>query len=510
TLLEERNEFAKVGVIYASIAVLFSEIGDHDTAIDLNMKAMDYYRDYMDENPRQMATAMMNSGTAHHRAGRHEQAIEAYEKAAEYQKAVASDWLNGILNFNWARALYKLGNREAAIARGETALGQIAELRDPDEAAVAMSWLAERYIEDGRMDDAEKLLDEAQSIMEPPGSQRLTERDGDGSKLRQLQYSRATAHVLMGLGRTGEAQRYTEAAFMLGDQRYEAEKVRALANAKLVVELRDRENDLAIARQQELLADSELSQAQLRIALLIAAAALASLFAVFLWRSSRAQRAHIATKDMLLSEIHHRTKNNLQVLISLLNLDARRRGREEGASATSRDAANRARAMALVHDHIYQKTDSIDIDGRQFLADLLELLQRSLGHPGIRVTSHLCDVKIDADTATPLGLLVSEVITNAYKYAFPDGRAGELRVVFEPGNGGLTLRITDDGVGFDVNSSPRRSGSLGFDLIADLTAKLGARHEVMSGNGGTTWVFSRIEPRLGRKSEDRSLVSVSH
>ncbi|MEO0500386.1 MAG: tetratricopeptide repeat protein, partial [Pseudomonadota bacterium] len=102
TLLEERNEFAKVGVIYASIAVLFSEIGDHDTAIDLNMKAMDYYRDYMDENPRQMATAMMNSGTAHHRAGRHEQAIEAYEKAAEYQKAVASDWLNGILNFNWA------------------------------------------------------------------------------------------------------------------------------------------------------------------------------------------------------------------------------------------------------------------------------------------------------------------------------------------------------------------------------------------------------------------------
>jgi PAS domain S-box-containing protein len=190
-------------------------------------------------------------------------------------------------------------------------------------------------------------------------------------------------------------------------------------------------------------------------------------------------------KEVLLKEIHHRVKNNLQIVSSLLNLQI-----EHVADAATRslflDSQSRIASMALIHEKLYQSADLGRIAFAEYVRELLENLVGSLRRPGrgIQFRADTEDLHLGLDTAIPCGLLINELVSNAYKHAFPDGRPGmiELRLAREPA-GGLVLEVADTGCGLPAGLDLRQTRTLGLQLVHTLVQQLRGTIEVRRGAG---------------------------
>jgi PAS domain S-box-containing protein len=192
-------------------------------------------------------------------------------------------------------------------------------------------------------------------------------------------------------------------------------------------------------------------------------------------RAEEQIKASLKEKDVLLKEVHHRVKNNLQVISSLLSLQSHYL-KDQTACAVFQESQDRVRSMALVHQQLYESRDLSGIDATEYIRSLAGNLFRSYG-----VDSDLIQLKIEADqiklgidTAIPCGLLINELISNALKHAFPEGRAGEVRVELRSQEDGqLLLRVGDNGIGLPALMDYRRTASLGLQLVNALTEQLG-------------------------------------
>ncbi|PKG32304.1 PAS domain S-box protein, partial [Methanoregula sp.] len=184
-------------------------------------------------------------------------------------------------------------------------------------------------------------------------------------------------------------------------------------------------------------------------------------------------RASLNEKTMLLKEIHHRVKNNLQIIVSLLNLQSRY-VKDEIVLATIRESQNRVKAMALVHEKLYRAEDIAHID----LNDYIRFLGTGLSQfydaksRGIRFTLESPEVRVDINTAIPLGLILNELISNAFKYAFPKGKSGEVFVSVTREKKTLTVIVRDDGEGIPEDFDWKNTQSLGLRLVNSLVDQL--------------------------------------
>jgi PAS domain S-box-containing protein len=187
-------------------------------------------------------------------------------------------------------------------------------------------------------------------------------------------------------------------------------------------------------------------------------------------KAQQALERTLREKDVLLREVHHRVKNNLQVVSSLLSLQ--RRAVQDGATIDALDdSRRRVLAMALVHERLYQGHSLASIDMRQYLQVLVTQLCRSLAPAGVNVrTSVTCDdATVPVDVALPCGLIVNELVSNALKYAYIGRTHGALSVHLSRADDSLSLTVTDDGVG--MPSMPR-DGSIGMRLVESLARQL--------------------------------------
>ncbi|KJU86736.1 signal transduction histidine kinase [Candidatus Magnetobacterium bavaricum] len=190
--------------------------------------------------------------------------------------------------------------------------------------------------------------------------------------------------------------------------------------------------------------------------------------------------------NMLLKEVHHRVKNNLQIINSLLSLQSEKLT-DKGLLGMFRDIQNRVRAMALIHEKLYQSACMSELNFHEYIQDLTYELINSYSDNTSRVQLLLeIDIQtIDIDIAIPCGLVINEIISNALKYAFPNGKTGKIRIVFYKNTDGkYVLMISDDGVGVKNGIDFRNTKSLGLRLVHDLiTRKLKGTLDVETDNG---------------------------
>jgi len=181
----------------------------------------------------------------------------------------------------------------------------------------------------------------------------------------------------------------------------------------------------------------------------------------------------VGEKEVLLREVHHRVKNNLQIIISLLNLQSRYIT-DETMRLAFKESQSRVRAMALVHEKLYQSTDLAKLDLGNYLKFLGDNLFQFLGMKGkgITLTMDIRDIFLAIDTAIPLGLMINELISNSLKYAFPDGRNGEISLVIHRQDRTLTIQFRDNGVGIPEEFDWRNAESLGLRLVCSLVDQL--------------------------------------
>ncbi|WP_255503731.1 sensor histidine kinase [Methanothermobacter sp. KEPCO-1] len=194
-----------------------------------------------------------------------------------------------------------------------------------------------------------------------------------------------------------------------------------------------------------------------------------------------AEEEILREKEVLLREIHHRVKNNLQIISSLLNLQLSRIGDEELRKIV-RESQGRIKAMAMIHEHLYQSESLERVNFREYVEKLVGDIIISHG-VSVRKDLEIEDIELDLDTAIPLGLLINELVTNSIKYAFPEGR-GTITIGMRKADGSVELVVADDGVGLPEDIDPSSTDTLGLKLVSLLTDQLNGKM-TLDVEGGT-------------------------
>lgn len=205
-------------------------------------------------------------------------------------------------------------------------------------------------------------------------------------------------------------------------------------------------------------------------------------------------RASIEQRDHMLREIHHRVKNNLQMISSLLSLQG---GKIRSARIRRHftDAQNRVLALSILHRHLYERSSWALVDFQQFISDLVRQLtsDRQDILPTVRFHIRAPVMAVGPDTAIPIGLIVTEAVTNAMRHAFLDVASPEIRIIASQSAGQVELLIEDNGVGWPgTRLGPDEGDGFGFTLIRGLAAQLGGDVELARGEGGGARVVIRF------------------
>ncbi|MEO6759142.1 MAG: histidine kinase dimerization/phosphoacceptor domain -containing protein, partial [Saprospiraceae bacterium] len=257
--------------------------------------------------------------------------------------------------------------------------------------------------------------------------------------------------------------------------------------SKLRTEYETEKKEATIASQ-----DHQIAQQRLVQWLGIGVVVLLGGFLFFLYRSFRARTrtnrllaAKNAENELLLKEIHHRVKNNLEVVSSLLALQSAQID-DPGIKDAMQEGQNRVQSIGIVHQKLYQRDNLAAIEMKDYFLNLSESILDSFGaEDRVTVECAMEQLEVDVDTAVPLGLIVNELLTNTLKYAFPDGRKGEIKIKLERRPGGnLHLEVADNGVG---KSGLIRGTGFGGQLISLLTRQLSGSMREEAVNGTTVF-----------------------
>ena len=215
-------------------------------------------------------------------------------------------------------------------------------------------------------------------------------------------------------------------------------------------------------------------------------------------RHQQELQSAVKEKTALLNEVHHRVKNNLQVITSLLRLEAGRAS-ETATRSVLQEMQGRIRSMALVHETLYRSGNFAGVELHRYLQQVATVAFRAQASTGgnVRLMLDLDPVTVSMDLATPCGLLVNELISNCVKHGFAHGAGGEVRVALHRADGSTDeparwcLRVSDNGVGLPADFEERRGHSLGLQLVSDLAGQIGGELTIEPGPGAT---FSVIFP----------------
>lgn len=297
----------------------------------------------------------------------------------------------------------------------------------------------------------------------------------------KLKTSEILADLYAKLNRHKDAYEFSQTAKAISEEINN--KARTDAIAKMTTEF-DTER---IEAQNDLLKETQRAQtAQIRqqnfvVYSALVGAILMLIIATIIYRSrfklkkaNQAVEKTLSEKELLLKEIHHRVKNNLQVISSLLDLQSRGIEDEE-ALATFMEGQNRVKAMGLIHQKLYQNDDLATIDFGEYVGQLMkELAALYPEAKGVKTRIDAQEAtRFDIDTAVPLGLILNELISNAYKYAFTGAEKGELTVSVESvGEGKHRLTVTDSGAGLPEGFDLSKAKSLGLRLVRRLAKQL--------------------------------------
>jgi two-component sensor histidine kinase len=204
-------------------------------------------------------------------------------------------------------------------------------------------------------------------------------------------------------------------------------------------------------------------------------------------------RASLREKETMLKEIHHRVKNNLQVVSSLLDMQSSYLQDEKAKEALWASMA-RVKTMAMIHTQLYLSTDLARVDFGHFIQDLIGNISQSYGR-----TESPVEINVDADeihlgieTSIPCGLILNELVANALEHAFPEGKleaTGKINITMRPEDNQVVLTVQDNGIGFPESIDVAILKSLGLDLVNILVGQMNGKID-MQVVGGTTWTIT--------------------
>ncbi|MDW3645429.1 MAG: sensor histidine kinase [Bacteroidia bacterium] len=447
----------------------------------------------------------------------YELSVSNSEKALELLLELQDTTDLAMAYFHSVQPHIQLGNLEKALEHGEKSVALMEAYSEeiPTMLMRAYSWRAEALRANGQYDRA---LEDALLGWEICKTQVEDVRDADGFK-------ESIADVLYAQNKYEEALPYYEDFIAHAHRRDGIDKrfVEIYSHVSTCYEnLGDYQNALSFAHESRTLNDSlagkryaslkaELQikydtekkeqiieqQSRERVYGILVIGILAGLILLSVWAYRRQNRLNTqlqktnATNELLLKEIHHRVKNNLQTISSLLSLQSSHIEDTQIQEAV-KNSQSRVGSMALIHQKLYQGENLAAIEIKEYLQVLSETIidTFNIDTQQIEIDYQVEEVEMDVDTAIPLGLIANELLTNSLKYAFPDNRSGKIQISLEKQEGKvINFKVSDNGVGLDPQEN--RSG-FGSQLVKLLVRQMQAKMDISSEAGISTEIQFKV------------------
>jgi two-component sensor histidine kinase len=508
---QEGNDKKKIADTYRTLSIDYINIRELDKAQDALFKAIELYEDLDDE---------AGLGSAYRSLGVLYQVMEDYDKSIEYTlKAIpilekTDNYASvAIAQFNLIIGYGKMGEYDKAYKAADYCI-EIVKTKAPEEIYVpirAHSYRGEVYVKAQDYDNALKDFISAWELCKANiGEERCATYRTEIGQIYLLQnnYAKALEHLAAGVkayeekGQDGIIQPYldlSETYVSLGDyQNAMLYKDKANANSKKIFEdkIANLETEAVIkyetGKKDEALASQALliEQKSKTQNLIIAVAALLALLLMSLLyffnknkKATKIIRAKNAENELLLKEIHHRVKNNLEMVKSLIALQSAQL--EDSATKDAMIASqNRVQSMGIIHQKLYQGENLGSIEMKDYFLNLSEgILDTFNAEDKVKIECAMDNLDLDVDTAVPIGLIVNELLTNALKYAFPENIEGKISISLEKTKDNhLKLKVADNGIGKVKGLAPIGTG-FGSQLVSLLTQQLNGKMTERSESG---------------------------
>ena len=477
-LFEQVGTHKDLANMYNGFAGLHSFLGDNKKSLDYLQKAMNLYIDMKD---------LPGQSQLHSNMGFVNMEMENYAAAeASFRKQYKIDSSRedkaGIAFFHdYMGDLNKRqGKYQLAIGHYNQAISVREELSNSYELSKSKLSIAEALIE---MKEYGRSVNYLKMEINNRDDYGATTHIKEIYKLISLSYKRQ--------GLYSQSLEYHEKYKSVSDSIFNAEMLDAFAEKDAKYELDKKETKLQTLELEGQLKETQIANQRYTISGLGIGLGLVSLLGYFLYNqknkiTEQNQAITIAAreKDILLREIHHRVKNNLQVVSSLLGIQGR--GIEDQkAKDAIQESRNRVQSMSLIHQNLYKKDNLTGIEMQPYIGKLSDhLLSTYQVEKGdIKIKTEIEDLTLDVETVVPIGLIINELISNALKYAFPDQRNGAISICLSEKDGQLLLDISDDGIGLTENQLTAKTETFGHSLIRAFKSKLDAEIIISSKNG---------------------------
>ncbi len=290
----------------------------------------------------------------------------------------------------------------------------------------------------------------------------------------------------------------------VNDSIFNQTKAKQIEQLQIEYDIDKKDKNIKLLTQQKKIQDTELKQSALvrNIVIFSAASLLVILFLLFrqfklkqrstqIIQMKNAVLEHMVTeKEWLLKEVHHRVKNNLQIIISLLNTQSNYLESDAAVKAI-RESQERMNAISLIHQKLYKSEDTAFINIREYVYELVQNIRNGFSNSsGILFDLNISDSQMDAAQAVPLGLILNEAVSNIFKYAFPGGLSGKVNISLNHSKDdhSFLLTISDNGAGLPHNYDLTKKASFGIRLMQGLSKQMGGSFTIENNNGVTIQV----------------------
>ncbi len=347
--------------------------------------------------------------------------------------------------------------------------------------------LAQFYLEQGQLSKAQSYLDQIADL--------VTEIN---RPIIKRNWHRLQGRLWEKQGRYQAAFKEAQLVSTLNDTLYNQEQSKIIHELEARYERTRKDQEIAELNTQKQVVELKLKKSRRSNFLVILGLILAAGLLVVLYLFNRQRRKNsqalaqknqviakaLGEKEILLEEIHHRVKNNMQIISSLLSLQTDYIEDDKAQNAL-REGRNRVQSMAIIHQNLYQEEQTLGIEMEDYIQNLSESLFNSynISPDRIHLKTEIDNLQLDVETVIPLGLILNELLTNALKYAFPEDRNGEVLVRFHQAKEGLVLEVKDNGIGIPENISTEQAGGFGLKLIQTFAQKLRAQVSIQNQEG---------------------------
>ena len=477
-IIEPTDNKKYLGLVYNNLATTYRFRKENSKSIQYYLKAMDIA--IATNDTIRMAQYSNNLGMQYVETKDYMSAESNYDVAIELFGRINQTIYQGISYLSRGNLRIEMENYPQAIKDYESAMDIVPESTVPLLHAASIAGIGSAYNRMGQRNRAEPyLLSSLEKAKAIDHKEQLKESHRELSELydKSRDFKKAFFHH----------QQFKTAS----DEILTTEQDQAMVDALTKYETEKSQQEIALLESQNEITSLRLATSRRRGLIfglgLIGFAGIS--FLLFrLYRRIQSQNKIISKslgeKEVLLREIHHRVKNNLQLISSLLGLQTEH-VQDDKALGALQEGQDRVQSMALIHQNLYQEDNLTGVDMKDYFVQLISSLFDSynIRDEQVALKLNIGDLNLDVDTVIPIGLIVNELISNSLKYAFPDQRKGEISVYLNKEKELLNLTVEDNGVGMPTDVMSKLDETFGYRLIHAFKSQLRADLNIQNDNG---------------------------